>query len=193
MTNLTSAVTQGFGSAHTYQVIGAAGTYTFGKASIGVSYSNVKFENLGSTFSAPTYAGETATFNVGELKFRYFSRSDAHARCCVRLHARKGMPMARWGSRAISRPLSVDGSVGLASRWPKALSRCAGGSPDDYPSITRRIRSLRGALHYALVARGSVTGSWCDAFLRRQRADVKRTEAVVRRWGECRRNRIRRV
>lgn len=71
VTNLASAVTRGFGSAHTYQVIGAAGTYTFGRASIGVTYSNVKFENLGSTFSAPTYAGETATFNVGELNFRY--------------------------------------------------------------------------------------------------------------------------
>jgi predicted porin len=71
--NLTSAVTQGFGSARTYQVIGAAGTYTIGQAAIGVTYSNVKFENLGSTYSAPAYAGKTATFNVGEISFRYFA------------------------------------------------------------------------------------------------------------------------
>ncbi|KVE73065.1 porin [Burkholderia vietnamiensis] len=54
-------------SANTYQVIGAGGAYTFGAATIGATYSNTKFKG----FSAGSYTNQTATFNNGELNFKY--------------------------------------------------------------------------------------------------------------------------
>jgi hypothetical protein len=46
---LTSPVYSGFGSAHTYQVIGASRAYRFGSATIGAMYSNIQFLQLGDT------------------------------------------------------------------------------------------------------------------------------------------------
>ena len=63
---LTSPVIAGYTSANTYQVIAAGGAYTFGAATIGGTYSNIKFMNLGGAFS-----GQTATFNNGEVNFKY--------------------------------------------------------------------------------------------------------------------------
>jgi predicted porin len=63
---VTSPVIAGYTSANTYQVIAAGGAYTFGAATIGGTYSNTKFMNLGGTF-----AGQTATFNNGEINFKY--------------------------------------------------------------------------------------------------------------------------
>jgi predicted porin len=67
---VTSTVYDGFASANTYQVIGAGGAYTFGAATIGATYSNIRFGNLGKTFASP-YAGQSATFNNAELNFKY--------------------------------------------------------------------------------------------------------------------------
>jgi predicted porin len=60
----------GFSSANTYQVIGAGGAYTFGAATVGLTYSNTRFINLGKTF-ASTAAGQSATFNNAEVNFKY--------------------------------------------------------------------------------------------------------------------------
>ncbi|RQS06324.1 porin [Burkholderia sp. Bp9002] len=54
-------------SANTYQVIGAGGAYTFGAATIGATYSNTKFKG----FSAGGFTNQTATFNNGEINFKY--------------------------------------------------------------------------------------------------------------------------
>jgi predicted porin len=65
-----SPVYAGFTSANTYQVIGAGGSYTFGAATLGLTYSNIRFGNLGKTFASP-FAGQSATFNNGEINFKY--------------------------------------------------------------------------------------------------------------------------
>ncbi|WP_233832224.1 porin [Paraburkholderia sp. ZP32-5] len=67
---VTSPVYAGFTSANTYQVIGAGGSYTFGAATVGLTYSNIRFGNLGKTFASP-FAGQSATFNNGEINFKY--------------------------------------------------------------------------------------------------------------------------
>ncbi|AOI91114.1 porin [Burkholderia pseudomultivorans] len=54
-------------NANTYQVIGAGGAYTFGAATIGATYSNTKFKG----FSVGPYVNQTATFNNGEINFKY--------------------------------------------------------------------------------------------------------------------------
>ncbi|RAS21741.1 porin [Paraburkholderia bryophila] len=69
-----SPVYAGFASANTYQVIGAGGAYTFGAATIGATYSNIRFGNLASSFTAPAlaaYKGQSATLNNAELNFKY--------------------------------------------------------------------------------------------------------------------------
>jgi predicted porin len=68
--NVSSPIYSGYGSAHTYQVIGAGGAYTIGAATIGATYSNVKFDELGSSY-ASALAGQTATFNNVEVNFKY--------------------------------------------------------------------------------------------------------------------------
>jgi predicted porin len=67
---VTPGVYSGFASANTYQVIGAGGAYTFGAATVGLTYSNIRFINLGKTFASP-YTGQSATFNNAELNFKY--------------------------------------------------------------------------------------------------------------------------
>ncbi|ONS91833.1 porin [Burkholderia cenocepacia] len=54
-------------NANTYQVIGAGGAHTFGAATIGATYSNTKFKG----FSAGPFVNQTATFNNGEINFKY--------------------------------------------------------------------------------------------------------------------------
>ena len=68
--NVSSPVYAGFGSANTYQVVGAGGTYRLGAATVGATYSNVKFSNLGTSYASP-FAGQTGTFNNGEISFLY--------------------------------------------------------------------------------------------------------------------------
>ncbi|CAE6754720.1 hypothetical protein R69927_02534 [Paraburkholderia domus] len=71
ITAVTSPVYAAYTSANTYQVIGAGGAYTFGAATIGLTYSNIKFSNLGMAFAQPDVKGQSATFNNAELNFKY--------------------------------------------------------------------------------------------------------------------------
>ncbi|CAM2152551.1 porin [Paraburkholderia tropica] len=71
---VSSPVYAGFASANTYQVIGAGGAYTFGAATFGLTYSNIRFANLGSSYSNAAiagYRGQSATFNNAEVNFKY--------------------------------------------------------------------------------------------------------------------------
>ncbi|RDK04806.1 porin [Paraburkholderia lacunae] len=67
---VSSPVYAGFASANTYQVIGAGGAYTFGAATIGATYSNIRFANLGASYASP-FKGQSATFNNAEVNFKY--------------------------------------------------------------------------------------------------------------------------
>ncbi|XUW88087.1 porin [Burkholderia sp. M6-3] len=67
---VTSPVYAGFSSANTYQVVGAGGAYTFGAATVGLTYSNIRFANLGASFASP-FKGQSATFNNAEINFKY--------------------------------------------------------------------------------------------------------------------------
>ena len=67
---VSSPVYAGFASANTYQVIGAGGAYTFGAATLGLTYSNIRFANLGASYASP-FKGQTATFNNAEVNFKY--------------------------------------------------------------------------------------------------------------------------
>ena len=68
---VTSPVYGAYTSANTYQVVGAGGAYTFGAATVGLTYSNIRFANLGTTFAQPGVKGQSATFNNAELNFKY--------------------------------------------------------------------------------------------------------------------------
>ncbi|MGF6645953.1 MULTISPECIES: porin [Paraburkholderia] len=73
--NMTgSTVYSGYASAKTQQVIAAGGAYTFGAATVGATYSNTQFKDLGQTgiTGAPdqTTSG-SAKFHNAELNFRY--------------------------------------------------------------------------------------------------------------------------
>jgi predicted porin len=74
MSASTNPVFSGYASAHTYQVIATGGSYRFGAATVGATYSNIKFMNLGDTAtSGPNplgYAGN-ATFNNAEVSGKY--------------------------------------------------------------------------------------------------------------------------
>ncbi|HKR41875.1 MAG TPA: porin [Paraburkholderia sp.] len=61
----------GFASANTYQVIGAGGAYTFGAATLGLTYSNVSFRNLGATSTSLFERGTNANFNNVEANVKY--------------------------------------------------------------------------------------------------------------------------
>ncbi|MBN3754754.1 porin [Paraburkholderia sp. Tr-20389] len=71
--NVTYPIYSGFMSARTYQVIGAGGAYTLGAATLGFTYSNVAFKDLGDLSSGPNpsrYAG-SVHFNNAEANFKY--------------------------------------------------------------------------------------------------------------------------
>jgi predicted porin len=63
---------RGFTSANTYQVFGIGSAYAIGAATIGATYSNIRFLNLGAVpgANALRYAG-SATFNNVEINFKY--------------------------------------------------------------------------------------------------------------------------
>jgi len=71
--NMTaSQVFQGFASAKTQQVLSAGGAYTFGPATVGATYSNTQFKDLGQTAvtGARAVTGN-AKFHNAELNFKY--------------------------------------------------------------------------------------------------------------------------
>lgn len=69
---VTTPVYSGFVSANTYQVVAVGAAYTFGAATIGATYSNIRFMDLGAVASLNTkgYVG-TVTFNNAELNVKY--------------------------------------------------------------------------------------------------------------------------
>ncbi|MFB9128227.1 porin [Paraburkholderia dipogonis] len=70
---LSSPVTTGFISAHSYSVAAAAGAYTFGGATVGVTYSNIRYAGLGDLSAGANphgYSG-TAVFNNVEANASY--------------------------------------------------------------------------------------------------------------------------
>ncbi|KWI54705.1 porin [Burkholderia pseudomultivorans] len=68
---VTTPVYSGYTSANTYQIIGAGGAYTVGAATIGVTYSNVKFGNLGANGASSYQRGDSVTFNNAEINLKY--------------------------------------------------------------------------------------------------------------------------
>lgn len=73
LNNITSPVFSGFSSAHTQSVFAAGVAYSLGSATIGGTYSNTRFSNLGETASSPNpehYSGSTS-FNNAEVNFKY--------------------------------------------------------------------------------------------------------------------------
>lgn len=72
-TSLASPVTTGFISARDYSVAAAAGSYVFGSATLGFTYSNTRFSNLGDLSAGANphgYSG-TAVFNNAEVNAQY--------------------------------------------------------------------------------------------------------------------------
>ncbi|SDC95311.1 porin [Paraburkholderia lycopersici] len=70
----TNPVFSGYSSARTYEVIAAGGAYTFGSATLGVTYSNIRFSNLGDTAASgpnPLHYTGNATFNNFEVNAKY--------------------------------------------------------------------------------------------------------------------------
>ena len=65
----------GYQSANTYQVIAAGGAYTLGATTLGFTYSNVSFRDLGAVSQTGVTnlyrRGENATFNNVEANFKY--------------------------------------------------------------------------------------------------------------------------
>ncbi|AOZ09083.1 porin [Cupriavidus malaysiensis] len=69
---VTSPVYRGFTSANTYQVIGIGAAYAIGAATIGATYSNIRFMHLGAVpgLNAMRYAG-TVAFDNAEINVKY--------------------------------------------------------------------------------------------------------------------------
>lgn len=74
--NIVSPVDSGYASAGSQQIIGAAGNYKFGSATVGLVYTNTQFKNLGSVAvqglnSTETHYTGSAVFNTGEANLKY--------------------------------------------------------------------------------------------------------------------------
>ncbi|ACC72371.1 porin [Paraburkholderia phymatum] len=71
----SSRVISGFASAHTLEVIAVAGAYTFGAATIGATYSNTQYKDVGTESGAGLnpvgYKGGSGKFHNAELNFKY--------------------------------------------------------------------------------------------------------------------------
>ncbi|MDR5855478.1 porin [Caballeronia sp. LZ062] len=70
-----SRVYSGFASAHTQQVISAGAAYTFGAATVGATYSNTQFKDVGRDAGAGLnpfgYTGGSGKFHNAEVNFKY--------------------------------------------------------------------------------------------------------------------------
>ena len=73
LTNIGSPVSSGYASARSEAVFAAGAAYSIGAATVGTTYSNTRFKDVGDLSSAPNPAGNrgTATFNNVELNFKY--------------------------------------------------------------------------------------------------------------------------
>jgi predicted porin len=70
-----SRVYSGYASAHTQQVISAGAAYTFGAATVGATYSNTQFKDVGreagTGLNPAGYTGGTGKFHNAEINFKY--------------------------------------------------------------------------------------------------------------------------
>ncbi|WP_250500026.1 porin [Caballeronia sp. GAWG1-5s-s] len=70
-----SRVYSGYASAHTQQVISAGAAYTFGAATVGATYSNTQFKDVGTEagtgLNPAGYTGGTGKFHNAEINFKY--------------------------------------------------------------------------------------------------------------------------
>lgn len=73
LTNINSPVLSGYASARSESVFAAGIAYSFGAATVGTTYSNTRFKDVGDLSSAPNPFGNrgTAIFNNVELSFKY--------------------------------------------------------------------------------------------------------------------------
>ena len=86
-------------------MIGAGGAYTFGAATVGVTYSNIRFANLGSYVRLAVPAA-SATFNNARNQLQVSVDPGVAARRSIRLHARRG-------HRGASRAQYHQGALGV--------------------------------------------------------------------------------
>ncbi|WP_144142271.1 porin [Paraburkholderia sp. BCC1884] len=79
--NETSPVYSGFASAHTQQIIAAAGAYTFGSATLGMLYTNTKYGSLSGITNTLNPAGLSGSVSLNdfEVNFRYMFTPAAYA------------------------------------------------------------------------------------------------------------------
>lgn len=73
---VTTPIYAGFMSANTYQDFGVGVNYRIGDATLGLTYSNVKFLNLGANGPTAFQRGASATFNDAEVNFNYRLQPD---------------------------------------------------------------------------------------------------------------------
>ncbi|MEK6349106.1 MAG: porin [Burkholderia sp.] len=72
--NMTSPVYRGYASANTLEIVAAAGAYSIGAATLGLTYSYTRFDAVGSTAGAnlnPLNLRGDAVFNNVEANFKY--------------------------------------------------------------------------------------------------------------------------
>jgi predicted porin len=72
--NMSSPVYKGYASANTLQIAAAGGAYTIGAATLGLTYSYTRFDNVGATAGAglnPLNLQGNATFHNVEANFKY--------------------------------------------------------------------------------------------------------------------------
>ncbi|WP_414450417.1 porin [Burkholderia sp. 22PA0099] len=72
--NMTSPVYRGYASANTLEIVAAAGAYSIGAATLGLTYSYTRFDAVGSTAGAslnPLNLRGDAVFNNVEASFKY--------------------------------------------------------------------------------------------------------------------------
>ncbi|NIE85481.1 MULTISPECIES: porin [unclassified Burkholderia] len=72
--NMTSPVYRGYASANTLEIVGAAGAYSIGAATLGFTYSYTRFDAVGSTGGTglnPLNLRGDAVFNNVEANFKY--------------------------------------------------------------------------------------------------------------------------
>ncbi|MFM0501432.1 porin [Paraburkholderia caffeinilytica] len=71
--NMTAAVYSGYASASTQGIFGTGFAYTIGAATVGGTYSNIRFSGLGNKAAGPNPSGYkgSVTFNDIEVNFKY--------------------------------------------------------------------------------------------------------------------------
>lgn len=134
-----SPIYGGYASANTQQVISAGGAYTFGAATVGATYSNVQFKNLGAVggtdLNSNDFAG-TATFNNAEVNFKY--QLTPMLLAGIAYHYTQGPSMPS-GSRAKYHQINAGADYFLSKRtdvyWLAAWQHASGYDSTNTPAV----------------------------------------------------------